>query len=226
MGRSRHRKFIRRWRSLPQFVLGGAGGGALVDQWNAADKEAAVTLITPYLATIAIDASGDDLVRGTYGRASGLTYNEFEIAKPSGFGSFDLGFGVAAADMPFTNYLGQDLKGVSLWTSGDTLFNNGSGLGSFAGLAMDAAVTRYAQAINWTTMRIWWKNITRNSDWNGSALANPATGVGGLDISSLDGALFYLCGDLEKANHSIKMITGQEAYLGTVPAGFGYWRTV
>jgi len=92
----------------------------------------------------------------------------------------------------------------------------------------------WAIALNTTTHRIWWRRLTgANTNWNVSALADPATGVGGEDISAsgyspVIGRIYALCGaDLGDnplntftSPGSGKVNFGATAFSGTAPTSF------
>lgn len=194
----------------------GASGpvAVLVDEWNALDKEAAVMLPDPYTMTIAENSGGDEMARGTYSVTTGLRYVEFEVTKADNFGGDTLGIGVAGAGQSFDGYLGDSNNGIGFWTSGNVYLNNATAV-TLAGLAGNVAVTRYAMALDLSNKLVRFANITR------------ATGLlpaEGIDISALPAELF-ICGDLEKAGHSIRQVTDPGLYLGAVPEGYTYWRS-
>lgn len=92
----------------------------------------------------------------------------------------------------------------------------------------------YAIAINTTTHRMWWRNNTgADTRWNLSAPADPATGVGGFDISAsgdspMVGPLYPMVGATRGATTNAAYDTtskgtinfGGSAFVGTPPTGF------
>jgi hypothetical protein len=93
---------------------------------------------------------------------------------------------------------------------------------------------KWGIAVNTTTHRLWWRRLTgANTDWNVSGTANPATGVGGQDISSggdspVTGSLFAICG-ADMGDNPLNTFTspgvgtanfGTSAFTGAAPTGF------
>jgi hypothetical protein len=78
-----------------------------------------------------------------------------------------------------------------------------------------------AIAVDLTARLLWTKNITQASAWNANGAANPATGVGGLDISSLPSVVYPTVDLLD--NSQVTLNLGTAAYVGVVPSGFGNW---
>ncbi len=70
---------------------------------------------------------------------------------------------------------------------------------------------------------IWFANLTRANGWNASLLNNPATGVGGIDISAMGAGAYFFGTQLETSGNSATVNTGGSAYFGTPPVGYGNW---
>lgn len=144
--------------------------------------------------------------------ASGYsTYNYVGIANPSVNLSTVMTTGLNAAILYGTNTSnhGQvDVNGVNVTTL--TTF----GIGSTVGIALDA-----------TANRVWFRDLTFGGTWNNSGTANPATGVGGIDVSGIaTGGFFAVAGssgEFAGAQDSSLVNFGQMPCVGGAPAGFG-----
>jgi len=91
----------------------------------------------------------------------------------------------------------------------------GYGVGDVVAIAVDLGASL-----------IWYKDLTTASNWNNSGTANPATGVGGLDISSITGGPFFFAvttGFDHLAGSKVTVNFGGTPFTGAVPSGFGFW---
>jgi len=77
--------------------------------------------------------------------------------------------------------------------------------------------------VDFTAQKIWFKNATTGGDWNGSPTANPATGVGGIDISGLTNSPFFICVNLYDLYNTVALNTGNLPWAVTPSSGFGSW---
>jgi hypothetical protein len=84
-----------------------------------------------------------------------------------------------------THYLGQDLLSIGFWDDGLVFVNSNSTSGfptfQFDGAVVDVAVDRLNNLI--------WIRVNGGL-WNNSILANPATAMGGVDISYITGIVY------------------------------------
>ena len=69
------------------------------------------------------------------------------------------------------------------------------------------------------TARLIWFRVAPAGNWNTNASYNPATGIGGVDISAIAGALFPLYSPYT-LNDAMTANSGASAFSGAVPAGF------
>lgn len=170
-------------------------------------------------------ANAEQQARSVASASSGKLYAEATYNPRQIVNDANVAFGIASASHPIlTNYLGEDLTSIGGWGDGSVFFNNSDGtIGANTSMQIGSAPTTQAMAVDFGAMRIWWKNLTAAGNWNNNALANPATGVGGFDISTLTGAPFFLACDIEKILDAITLNTGATSYVGTAPAGFGNW---
>jgi hypothetical protein len=70
------------------------------------------------------------------------------------------------------------------------------------------------------TARLIWFRVSPAGIWNNSGTADPAAGVGGINISALSGALYVLVSTGTTANDAITVNFGASAFTGAVPSGF------
>jgi hypothetical protein len=151
------------------------------------------------------------------GASSGKKYFEVTITtQPAP--SFNLiGIGNASFGAP----LGNDANGAGLDTSGSLHIN---------GLQVGAVISTgwfpndvLGIAIDLTAKKFWVRYLSMSTGtWNNSATADPATGVGGFDISTLAAGPYFIAystigGDVITANF------GGSAFTYTAPSGFGTW---
>lgn len=127
------------------------------------------------------------------------------------------GFGVANSSATLSTVINTGTGAAFVSNSGASTVNGVSqtNIGAFgAGGVCCIALDVGAQFI-------WFRNGSAGN-WNGSGTANPATGVGGWSINSIEGTsnpIFALCGAVTAAS-SITVNFGAAAFAGVVPSGF------
>lgn len=181
--------------------------------WNPSDKAAAVTLTgsnliaTSTAGTIASVRAVDKQITGkfyweyTYNTVTGLT---------TGAGALSPGFGLTTSPGA-----GGPVGACIVLRTGSIEIDGASSVslgaitaGTVVGLAVDCAA------------RLIWCRQGAAGNWNNSATANPATGVGGLAISLGDGIPFFPAACLSATSDQITANFGDSAFSGTVPSGF------
>lgn len=182
----------------------------MAQKLNPNDKSANVALSNANL-TMTVSAAGQNVTRS--GDAiSGKQYAE--ITLNHSVNTYGVGVGIANAAASLGTWLGNDANGIVYFIGGPTAHNNATvadteywwGDGNIACLAVDNDA-----GLLWVR-----KN---NGYWNNNASANPATGVGGINISAITGARFFatygeFVGDQVTANF------GATAFSYAVPSGF------
>lgn len=163
----------------------------------------------------------DTYARATDGHVSGLYYFEINGWLQAGFDYYRsgiaLGTTVIPGPTPASNILSisavisnYSLNWSQVFIGGTSVFSD----------AADGWATTAGIAVNLNTHQIWIRpNPT--APWNGSATANPATGIGGGDISAFAGQPVFPI----VTTHSTNLATfncnfGQAAFAGAVPSGF------
>ena len=88
----------------------------------------------------------------------------------------------------------------------------------------------FAIAIDWLNKRFWFKALP-SGNWNNSGTANPATNVGGFDLSQLGATTeLYIAGLVDDSSSTPDdawiLNMGHAAYVGAIPSGFTEWTVV
>jgi hypothetical protein len=147
-------------------------------------------------------------VRGLTGQSTGKYYIEYTVVV-SGF--IDTAMGIGTETVSVFNVAG--VGTAIIRGSGEIRINNVSGV-IFPTLTTGQVIR---VAVDLTARRIWFRPPGQN--WNGNASYDPATGVGGYDISMLTGAL-YPYFNCTQASQSITANFGDSAFANAVPSGF------
>ncbi len=191
--------------------------------WNASDKYSSVLLSTNLLLA-AHDVSGDGHhgVRSVSSASSGKRY--FEIVINSIFqGSIQVSIGLVTASFVLSNFMGDDLHSAGLSSDGKVTINSTAVVAANANLK-PVAENVIGFAFDYSAKRLWVKNISKSSNWNNDAAADPATGANGLDMSPMTWAPFFICAQpFSWRRDIIGLNTGQLAYAGSIPSGFTAW---
>ena len=189
----------------PGFTAGWPPGAEpappVVAAWNPADKSAAVTLSN---SNLTVTTSGNNTgARTTVAASSGKLYFEISSTGISGY----IGLGLAA--MPFN----ATTSAVGVAPSSGWIQVNGASVLNIGGLASTVSV-----AVDLDAKRIWFRSAP-SGNWNANATYNPATNVGGVDISALSGPLYPMVTALLASNNATANF-GASAFSGAMPAGF------
>jgi hypothetical protein len=160
-------------------------------------------------ATVGASTNG---CRATALTTSGKVYYEFHItAAPNG--NSGLGMGDASAPL---NSVPSTAHMAVCFQSGAMEINS-SNPGNCPTWANGSYV--YV-AVDYSAHRIWVANSAAASTWNAGGSANPATGVGGYDISGIDGSGGYGYYEGQSTNEVVVLNAGASGFNGTVPSGF------
>jgi len=181
--------------------------------WNSAD----LSNVTLSLANLRATATGTGGVRATTGRTTGKYYFEQTFTT---IGS-NPSVGLALATASLTGSPGTGIASVVRFTGNITV--NGVATGNSLAIIGGGDVIGIAVDLTSTPKQIWFRKNTGN--WNGSGTANPATGVGGIDISSIStGPLFpiFFGTNLDAMTANF----GASAFTGAVPSGFSDWELI
>lgn len=164
--------------------------------------------------------------RSTHSNSSGKFYCEFVYVTPLFFqgtqaiGLCNASFALTGTNDVGGNGLGRDLNSIGFYDAGGVEINN----------TTVHTIQTFTQsdvlqmAVDLTNKLIWFN--VNNGNWNNSGAANPATGVGGFSLSTLNAGP-YFAGISQWAYTSSNAMTvnfgafGGYAY--TPPSGFGNW---
>jgi len=191
---------------------------ATTTTWNPSDKSANIDLTNGNLtATRGAASSGTHaLVRSTLGRSTGKWV--FAVRPVVGAGNLFWRIGLADASANLALALGAGTGGVS-WTGfGGTVVRNGTTL--TAAEAYSTTNTELMVAVDLDARLVWFR--ADNGNWNNNASYNPATGVGGYDISALTGTLYPGFSDSQPTGQGIANF-GASNFVNDLPQGFKAW---
>lgn len=186
--------------------------------WSTTDKSASMTLSGSNL--IATASAGNVSVRGKDPKRVGKYYIEYTSTTTQNGSS---AFGFAAARTPLNVVTFTSGIGASALSGAVTAYDYFGT--SIAGLGVIGAITTSSLvccAIDLDNLRCWFR-LGAAGNWNGNAANNPATGVGGANLSSIglgQGIDVYPFTFLGTSTNSITANFGGSAFTGAVPSGF------
>jgi len=187
--------------------------------WSLTDKSPFVTISgTGSLISAAFNGTLATAVRGVTPRNTDKRYFEVKsVGAITVTTASAIGITTGAADLDAIADTGLLTAGINV-RNGNIFFNGTTTIATF-GTRADGDVFRFA--VDFTNKRLW---ITyNNNNWNNSGSADPATNVGGIDISSVFGtAAAYPVAMFETLAVS-QVITVDPAFAFAVPAGFVGW---
>lgn len=187
--------------------------------WNPSDKAAVIALSNSDLDAAMASTSGLSGVRAIGGKSVGKYYYETEtIAGLNNIGQCIWG-GLCTASQSLTpSTPGQTAHGIGVETTDGNVFQSSA----------DTAVKIYSSVVDGDIIgcavdlggKLYWAR-KNGGNWNGSALANPATGVGGIAI--VDSGPYYPYAVLNVDTPHVRANFGATAFAYTAPSGFGAW---
>jgi len=189
--------------------------------WSTTDKSAGMTLSNGNLKASQPSSTGTQFVRSSTGKTTGKAYCEITWGAPGGGGFDAIGFATSSATA--TNWITNGTGGLVGWSNNGAFFN-GNNSAATGGACTTGDVACYA--IDLVNKRVW---VRKNSgNWNSTAGNDPATNVGGVDISALfpSNALFMMftsTGQWSASDCTVNF--GATAFAQTVPGGFTAWDT-
>jgi hypothetical protein len=148
-------------------------------------------------------------------KTSGKNYFEITVTNFSGFGVTS-GFGIATPTSTYTDMGINATTGVLLHTYPATIYADGADTGMSLAAFELVSGTVVGMAVDLDNRKMWFR-IAPSGNWNGSALANPVTNVGGITIPAgtmVPITTFNATGNEHTANF------GASAFVGSVPSGF------
>jgi hypothetical protein len=188
--------------------------------WSATDKFGTITLSNGNLTAVGVDGSGVMAIRTNRSYPStGKFYVEYKMnnanmyaavanatATLSQGGNHEL-FGDGAANANMATY----------WKNGFTDYNGSANSGYATYVTGDGV----DMAVDVDAKKVWWRVAAADGasagSWLPGASANPATGVGGLDISAMGSAALYPAAQFANGGQCTMRFSG---FTRTPPAGF------
>lgn len=186
--------------------------------WNPSDKSTANIVLSNgnLTATVTASAIGNNGVRTTASNSSGKFYWEVTVGTVNST-SDNTCIGITTGAQSLTGISGSNGVNSFIVYADTSVFYNGSSAGiPNAGGGLANAVWSFALDMN---AKLIWVRKGAGS-WNGNGGNNPATGVGGFNISSVFGsvAAFPMFGPNNNAVVTINL--GATAFSNSVPSGF------
>lgn len=192
--------------------------------FDSANKGSNITLSGGNLtATSGASSTANTAVLSVASHSSGKYYLEFKLTTLT---SGNDGFGVANSSF----LVASDEMGFNTANRSAAFYNDGSNGHIFLASSSHNGTGTTTTANDWIAMAIdrtaqlmWVKNLTAGGDWNASVLNDPATGVGGQDISALGAGAYFFGTQLEISGDAVTVNAGGTAYVGSVPIGYSNW---
>jgi hypothetical protein len=182
--------------------------------WSPGDKTASFILGNNNLTVTCAGATGS--IRAVDKQITGKFYWEHTVnarATATGFaGGVMAGYIPVGASWPSS----AGLSGICGVSFGGSIYTDGTSPASISAVTSGSLV---GIAVNATTRLIWFR-LGAAGNWNGSASADPATGVGGVPITAGLGIPLYPAVWLQNNTDQITANFGDTAFTGTVPSGF------
>ena len=201
--------------SLPATILTAASAvPASTATWNG-------TLAWNSLDLLAITLSGGNLiatstgagsVRGVSTLTTGKYYWECTM---NVWSQANTSVGVANSTAILSNFVTTGFNSAMVYLSGAISVNS---ISSGQSLGARSSGDIIGIAVDGTAHLIWFR-VAPSGNWNGSGTADPATGTGGISISSLGSTVFPAFGQTT-SGQSATANFGATAFTGAVPSGF------
>src|SRR5262245_57370159 len=185
------------------------GGGApllVPANWSPTDKTAVTLTNANLTATMAFNGG----VRAITGQTIGKYYFELTMTTWS-----FTAIGLALSSHSLTNPGG---SGIIYVDNTGVITLNGTGTGSALGTRASGNIIGIAIDC---VADLTWFCVAPTGNWNGSGTANLATGIGGINIAAIVGALFPIAiGGSSSAGDIVTANFGASAFARTPPSGY------
>lgn len=218
--------------SVPQ--SSGGGSGLSGTTLNPSDKGGTGGVPTLSGGNLIASAGAGTVgtVRATNPLSTGKYYFECVFDSVGGTTAGAVCFGLANISQDIANPLGDVNFGtthnsVAAYNDKGIYIENASHAGTSTLAANDGDVL--SCAVDLTAAEVWFRNMTQDNVWNiGNSEADPATGVGGVDISGLGGSgtpLYPAVGFMFRSDTDpqAQIEFGDFGFTGTIPSGFHAW---
>jgi hypothetical protein len=180
--------------------------------WNPADL-LAMTLSGGNL--LAASTAAASAVRSVAHQATGKYYWEYTLTN---INQLSTGYGIANSSASLATVNSSQAANAAFVNFQGVIFFNGSNSGTNIGQLANHGIVGVALDM---TGKLLWLRSGAAGNWNGSSSNNPATGVGGLNISAIAGSGIYaLFCTTAGTNEQCTANFGDAAFAGGVPSGF------
>lgn len=177
--------------------------------WSSTDIQN-ITLTNNNLTASTLGNSG---VRGTQGVSSGKIYFECTLTAVASIGT---AVGISLSSGNFGNIPSNPVGMAIVYKNGAINVNNVN-TGSTIGTRSSGDVIGIAPDFDG---KLIYFRVVPSGLWNGSSTANPATGVGGIPFSVLNGNFFPICGGLVAGEVITANFGASGPFVGAPPSGF------
>lgn len=126
------------------------------------------------------------------------------------------GAGIAVSGAAFSALATNSTLGIGLFGSGSVIMNGTTMVSGFGTITSGALMCFAIDAGN----RLFWTRLGAAGNWNNSAAANPATGVGGVSYAPLGVIAAYAWVAFGASGLVATANFGGSAFTGTAPSGF------
>jgi len=190
--------------------------------FNPSDKTSAVVLTNGNL-TADVSQGSNQGVRSIGSVATGKFYFEVVLNTIVSAQGQCLGIATATASLPGLTIGGTPGAGAAImhinvaYSLLRVFINAGAGYFDFSETASNGDVI--CVAVDLVNQRIWFRRNAGN--WNANATNNPATNVGGADISFLSGAAAFAVAGGNWSSGGMVMTLAASNFVYPIPSGFG-----
>lgn len=204
---------------------------ATITTWSTTDKSAGYVLGNGNLNAVSgvADVTGGEGIRSTTSRSAGKPYFEIQIGGTLG-GNFTVGLANAAFVLNSGNELGGDSDGIGWYPiTGTTSLPQSAYINNVqltTGSVQDTFGAFLSFAPDLTSRLIWISGPAMRAagfPWNNSTTANPATGVGGLPLTTLNPGPYFIAASNTDANALAVLNAGGTTFNRTIPTGWTAW---
>lgn len=184
--------------------------------WNPLDKGPDVVLTNGNLTATSNTSGGGQSVRAnSTGRLTGKYHYSAVVTVNS---TFTL-IGMANASKSLTTFLGSDTDGLG-WDKTGTVYINNAQVANIQTWAVGDTLSMEVN-LDASPPRAFFK--TNTGDWNNDPSADPASNVGGIDISGMAAGPYFPAAQLWSDTESLTANFGGSAYSPAATLGFGNW---
>jgi hypothetical protein len=199
-------------RGVFDSAVGGGGGSTAL---NPSDKAAAITLTGSNL----IATGGPGMARSVASYSTGKYY--FEVLLGAGSASYDHCLGLANSSASLTAGPGSpDLNSIGYYNGDPAIYANNVSAGSTGLTAVGGGPNDLVSVAIDVGGSLMWIRLN-GGNWNNNGSNNPATGVGGINVSAVSKPWFAFVYGGTAATTVNTINFGSTAYSFTAPSGFG-----